>query len=45
MLDLTATQYINETIAALTVADFVKGLVKGTVFGVLVAIAGCLRGI
>jgi len=44
MLDLSPTQYVNETIAALTVADFVKGLVKGTVFGVLVAIAGCLRG-
>ena len=44
MLNLTPTQYINETIAALTVTDFVKGLVKGTVFGVLVAIAGCLRG-
>ena len=29
----------------LTAADFVKGLVKATVFGVLVAIAGCLRGI
>ena len=44
MLNLSPTQYINETIAALTVADFVKGLVKGTVFGILVAIAGCLRG-
>jgi phospholipid/cholesterol/gamma-HCH transport system permease protein len=44
MLDLDPTQYINETIAALTLMDFVKGLVKGSVFGVLVAIAGCLRG-
>jgi len=44
MLDLTPTQYINETVAALTVTDFVKGLIKGTVFGVLVAIAGCMRG-
>ena len=44
MLDLNTTQYINETIAALTLTDFVKGLVKGSVFGVLVAVAGCLRG-
>jgi phospholipid/cholesterol/gamma-HCH transport system permease protein len=44
MLGLTPTMYINETIAALTVADFVKGLIKGSVFGVLVALAGCLRG-
>jgi phospholipid/cholesterol/gamma-HCH transport system permease protein len=44
MLGLEPQQYVNETIAALTVTDFVKGLVKGSVFGVLVAIAGCLRG-
>ena len=44
MLNLSPTQYINETIAALAVSDFVKGLVKGTAFGILVAIAGCLRG-
>ena len=24
--------------------DFVVGLIKGTVFGVLIALAGCLRG-
>jgi phospholipid/cholesterol/gamma-HCH transport system permease protein len=45
MLNQPAGQYLNETVAALTIADFVKGLVKATVFGVLVAIAGCLRGI
>ena len=44
MLNLTPTMYINETIAALTITDFVKGLIKGSVFGVLVAVAGCLRG-
>ena len=44
MLGVGPSQYINETIAALTVTDFVKGLIKGTVFGVLVAVAGCLRG-
>jgi phospholipid/cholesterol/gamma-HCH transport system permease protein len=44
MLDLSAIQYVNETIQAVGVADFAKGLVKGTVFGALVAIAGCLRG-
>ncbi len=45
MLDLSRRAVTcNETIAALTLADFVGGIVKGTVFGVLVAIAGCLRG-
>ena len=44
MLGLSPVQYVNETIAALSMTDFVKGLIKGSVFGVLVALAGCLRG-
>ena len=44
MLGLTLTQYVTETQSALTVTDFAMGLIKGTVFGVLVAFAGCLRG-
>jgi len=44
MLGLSPVQYVNETIAALSMTDFVKGLIKGSVFGVLVAMAGCLRG-
>jgi phospholipid/cholesterol/gamma-HCH transport system permease protein len=44
MLKVGLTAYVRETIQALTLADFVKGLVKAGVFGVLVAWAGCLRG-
>jgi phospholipid/cholesterol/gamma-HCH transport system permease protein len=44
MLGLTLTQYVHETQSALSLADFAMGLIKGTVFGVLVAFAGCLRG-
>jgi phospholipid/cholesterol/gamma-HCH transport system permease protein len=44
MLKLTPTQYWHETLSALSLTDFVMGLVKGEVFGVLVAFAGCLRG-
>jgi phospholipid/cholesterol/gamma-HCH transport system permease protein len=44
MLGLTLTQYWNETQSALTLTDFAVGLIKGTVFGALVAFAGCLRG-
>jgi phospholipid/cholesterol/gamma-HCH transport system permease protein len=44
MLDITITQYYEETRAALSLTDFSVGLVKGAVFGVLVAISGCLRG-
>jgi phospholipid/cholesterol/gamma-HCH transport system permease protein len=45
MLGLTLTQYVNETQHALTLTDFAMGVIKGTVFGVLVAFAGCLRGL
>jgi phospholipid/cholesterol/gamma-HCH transport system permease protein len=44
MLNQSLGQYWNETVAALGVDDFAKGLVKATVFGVLVALAGCMRG-
>jgi phospholipid/cholesterol/gamma-HCH transport system permease protein len=44
MLKLTPLQYLDETRAALSLTDFAMGLIKGSVFGVLVAIAGCLRG-
>jgi len=44
MLDLGIVEYFNQTQQALSVTDFVLGLIKSVVFGVLVAIAGCLRG-
>lgn len=37
-------EYYNETITALELKHFAVGLVKGTVYGGLVAFAGCLRG-
>jgi phospholipid/cholesterol/gamma-HCH transport system permease protein len=45
MLDITATQYINQTIKALNLYHFFIGLIHALVFGILVALAGCLRGI
>jgi phospholipid/cholesterol/gamma-HCH transport system permease protein len=44
MLDIPVLQYINETRQALTVGDCAVGLVKSCVFGVLIAVAGCMRG-
>ena len=44
MLDLSFMEYFNQTKAAITLTDFSVGLLKSAVFGVLVAIAGCLRG-
>ena len=45
MLDISSIQYINETIKALNLYHFSIGLFQALVFGVLVALAGCLRGI
>ena len=45
MLDLGLVEYFNQTKEALAVWDFVIGVINSTVFGVLVAIAGCMRGI
>jgi phospholipid/cholesterol/gamma-HCH transport system permease protein len=44
VLDLNATQYLERTLHALTLTHFVVGIIKGTVFGILVALSGCLRG-
>ncbi len=44
MLDLGFIQYFNQTQETLSLMDFFLGLIKSVVFGVLVAIAGCLRG-
>ena len=44
MLDLSLTQYTNEAVAAVTLTSYATGIGKSVVFGVLVAMAGCLRG-
>ena len=45
MLDISAVEYYNQTKASLNLTHFGVGVFKSAVFGVLVAIAGCLRGI
>lgn len=44
MLGLGMTQYLNETRVSLTLSNLLIGLFHCTVFGAIVAIAGCLRG-
>ena len=44
MLDLGSVQYYLRTASAIQLTDVAAGLIKSGVFGVLVAIAGCLRG-
>ena len=44
LLGITTTQYYNQTVGAVGLADFGVGILKGTIFGSIVALAGCLRG-
>jgi phospholipid/cholesterol/gamma-HCH transport system permease protein len=44
IFDIGMFEYYNETIRALQVKHFLVGLSKGTVYGAMVAYAGCLRG-
>ena len=44
MLDLNPVVYFNQTRAAVSLTHFWVGLFHSVVFGVLVALAGCLRG-
>jgi phospholipid/cholesterol/gamma-HCH transport system permease protein len=45
MLDIGIIQYLNQTKAALSLNHFFIGIFQAGVFGVLVALAGCLKGI
>jgi len=45
MLDISFKQYVVQTKSALNLNHFFIGLFQAGVFGVLVALAGCLRGI
>jgi len=44
MLDLSASSYMRETISTLTLTNLFGGVFKATFYGLLIAIAGCLRG-
>ncbi|MEV8468401.1 ABC transporter permease [Fluviibacterium sp. DFM31] len=45
MLDLTPTAYYVETIASVSLTDFGIGISKSVIFGIVVALAGCLKGL
>jgi phospholipid/cholesterol/gamma-HCH transport system permease protein len=45
MLNLTPVEYYVETANGVGLMDFALGIFKAGVFGVIVAIAGCMRGI
>jgi phospholipid/cholesterol/gamma-HCH transport system permease protein len=45
MLDLSWTTYFNETANAISLTDITGGVFKASVYGVLIALSGCLRGL
>ena len=45
MLDLSWTTYFRQTANAISLPDVFGGVFKSSVYGVLIALAGCLRGI
>jgi phospholipid/cholesterol/gamma-HCH transport system permease protein len=42
--DISVTEYLDRTASAVKLKDFLVGFVKCGVFGVLIALAGCMRG-
>lgn len=42
--DIGAFEYYHQTVRALDLRHIAVGISKGTVYGILIAIAGCLRG-
>jgi len=45
MLDISWTTYFHETNKAITLGHVFGGVFKSTVYGVLIALSGCLRGV
>ncbi|CAN5806481.1 ABC transporter permease [soil metagenome] len=44
ILDLTATQFIGGMLYVVTLPDALLGVFKGTVFGLIIGMAGCMKG-
>jgi len=45
MLNLNSVEYLNHTQAAIKLSNVWVGLIHSLVFGVIIAVSGCLRGI
>ncbi|MCB1761129.1 MAG: ABC transporter permease [Gammaproteobacteria bacterium] len=45
LFEISPSLYLQQTLAAVSLADFGVGVVKSLVFGVLIAVAGCMQGI
>lgn len=45
VLELSVTQFVSGLLTAVTLSDAVLGVVKGTTFGLIVGLAGCMKGL
>ena len=45
LLDLTPTQFMHGLLAAVQLSDTVLGLAKGAIYGLVIGLAGCLKGL
>jgi phospholipid/cholesterol/gamma-HCH transport system permease protein len=45
LLDLTPTQFITGLLTAVTISDALLGVFKAVVFGGIIGIAGCMKGL
>jgi len=44
LLDLSAVQFVGGLLTAVTLGDGMLGLFKGTVYGLLIGLSGCMKG-
>jgi len=44
MLDLSATQFMTGLLEPIVLADALIGIIKAVVYGVIIGLAGCMRG-
>lgn len=45
LFDISATQYINQSISMLSITDILVGVFKGFVFAILIGLIGCYYGL
>ncbi|HSJ23585.1 MAG TPA: ABC transporter permease [Longimicrobiales bacterium] len=45
LLDLSPTQFMGGMLSVVTLSDAVLGVVKGSIFGVIIGLAGCMKGL
>lgn len=45
MLDLSVKQFLSGLLSAVTLSDALLGIFKGTVFGFIIGVSGCMKGL